>query len=256
MNLILFTPDDFSTASRDAVTLAKNDARAAHIIGVLRRRPGDTFDAGLVNGPRGKGTLSGIASDGAISLAFAWDKTEPPPLPPVTLVIGLPRPQTARKILNEATALGVSEMHFATTARGEPSYAQSTLWTTGEYRRHLEAGAAQAFCTRIPRIEFSNTLDETLASLARDRPSARRVALDNYESPASLGELLSSHSAPRAPNSEFILALGSERGWTADERDRLRAAHFAFAHLGPRVLRLETAIVSAVALALAHMGRM
>ncbi|MDF9826158.1 16S rRNA (uracil1498-N3)-methyltransferase [Ereboglobus sp. PH5-10] len=251
MNLILFTPDDFSTASRDAATLAKNDARAAHIIGVLRRKPGDTFDAGLVNGPRGKGTLSGIASDGAVSLAFAWDKTEPPPLPPVTLVIGLPRPQTARKILNEATALGVSEMHFAATARGEPSYAQSTLWTTGEYRRHLEAGAAQAFCTRIPRIEFLNTLDETLASLARDRPSARRVALDNYESPASLGECL---AAP--PKSPAILALGSERGWTADERDRLRAAHFAFAHLGPRVLRLETAVVSAVTLALAHMGRM
>lgn len=252
MNIILFSPAEFSSTSpaHDALTLPRTELRAVHLIDVLRRKPGDTFDAGLINGPRGKGTLAAISpDDGALTLTFAWDKTEPPPLPPITLIIGLPRPQTARKILNEATALGVSEMHFVATERGEPSYVQSSLWTTGEYERHLIAGAAQAFCTRIPCITFSNTLAATITTLAAEQPAARRIALDNYESPAPLSEVLA-HSV----QSKIVLCLGSERGWTGAEREQLRAAHFAFAHLGPRVLRTETAVTATVALALAHLG--
>lgn len=249
VNIILFSPDEFPSPARDSLSLPRNDPRAAHIIDILRRKPGDAFDAGLIDGPRGKATLAATSpGNTALTLTFAWT-APPPPLPPITLVIGLPRPQTARKILNEATALGVSQMHFAATERGEPSYAQSTLWTTGEYRRHLIAGAAQAFCTRVPHVTFSNTLDTTIAALASAQPSARRIALDNYESPALFSDCL--QNSPRAP---LILALGSERGWTAGERDRLREAHFAFAHLGPRVLRTETAVTAAVTLALARLG--
>jgi len=252
VNIILFSPGEFSSPARDALTLPCADPRAAHITGILRRKPGDTFDAGLIDGPRGKATLAAIAPDNAaLTLAFTWNSPPPPP-PPLTPIIGLPRPQTARKILNEATALGVSEMHFAATGRGEPSYAQSTLWTTGEYRRHLIAGAAQAFCTRIPRITFSNTLATVIASLASAQPAARRIALDNYESPVLLSDCLEKSASP-AP---LVLALGSERGWTAGERDLLRAARFAFAHLGPRVLRTETAVTAAVTLALARLGRL
>ena len=283
LNIILFTPEEFSAAhahTHTALTLPQTDARATHILGVLRRKPGDTFDAGLIDGPRGKATLAAIlpatsaAHAGALSLTFAWDKTEPPPPPPITLIIGLPRPQTARKILNEATSLGVSEMRFVATERGEPSYAQSTLWTTGEYRRHLVAGAAQAFCTRIPRVTLGAPLDETLAALAAAQPHARRVALDNYESPDALSAHLRNlppasaplassalpappaPPAPSAPPAPLILAFGSERGWTSAERNQLRAANFVFAHLGARVLRTETAVTAALTLALAHLGRM
>jgi RsmE family RNA methyltransferase len=267
VNIILFAPDEFSTAARaapsahatpvahtarDSLALPRADARAAHILGVLRRQVGGTFDAGIIDGPRGKATLAAIPpKDGALSLTFSWDENEPPPLPPITLVIGLPRPQTARKNLNEATSLGVPEMHFVTTGRGEPSYAQSTLWTTGEYRRHLVAGAAQAFCTRIPRVTFGKTPAETIAALATVQPSAHRIALDNYESPSALSEHL--QGVMCAP---LVLAFGPERGWTAPERAELRAANFAFANLGERVLRTETAVTAALALALAHLERM
>jgi len=257
VNIILFAPEEFpaATPAHDALALPRADARAAHILDVLRRQPNDTFDAGIIDGSRGKGTLASISpADGALSLTFAWDKTEPPPLPPITLIIGLPRPQTARKILNEATTLGVLEMHFVTTDRGESSYAQSTLWTTGEYRRHLIAGAAQAFCTRIPQVTFGASLAETNSALATAQPDAHRIALDNYESPNALSEHLS--GVMRAPPVPLILAFGSERGWISTERTQLRAANFAFAHLGERVLRAETAVTVALTLALAHLERM
>jgi 16S rRNA (uracil1498-N3)-methyltransferase len=207
------------------------------LLDVLRRREGDPFDAGLVNGPRGKGRLEKIAPD-ALTFSFAWGEA-PPPLDPIMLLIGLPRPQTARKILQEATSLGVGLLHFFTAEKAEPSYARSTLWTSGEWRRHLVAGAEQAFCTQLPGLTHGLTL---AAALEKTPAAATRLALDNYEASAPLG-----HGQPLA-DAPVVLALGSERGWSAAERDFLRAKNFSLVHLGPRVLRTETAVVAAVAL--------
>jgi len=249
VNLVLFEPAEIATP------LPRSDSRAQHILEVLRRREGDTFDIGLINGPRGKATLTAIYQE-SLSLAFSWLETPPLP-PPLTLLIGLPRPQTARKILHEATSLGISALHFATTERGEPSYADSTLWTTGEWRRHLLAGAAQAFCTRIPEISFGRRLAELLASVP---PDAIRVALDNYEAPLPLAAAVrpstNAHTPPSPTENEtpVVLALGSERGWTGAERNLLRTNGFTLAHLGPRVLRTETACVAAIAIVKSTLG--
>jgi 16S rRNA (uracil1498-N3)-methyltransferase len=222
--------------------LPRADPRARHLLDVLRRHEGDPFDAGLINGPRGKGRLEKI-SPSTLTFSFAWG--EPPPsLDPIMLLIGLPRPQTARKILQEATSLGVGALHFFTAEKAEPSYAQSTLWTGGEWRRHLVAGAEQAFCTRLPGLTHGLTLS---AALEKTPPSAARLALDNYEATASLG-----HGQPLA-GSSVVLALGSERGWSDAERDFLRAKNFSLVHLGSRVLRTETAVVAAVALVKARL---
>jgi 16S rRNA (uracil1498-N3)-methyltransferase len=202
---------------------------------VLRRRQGEAFDAGLVNGPRGKGTVVEIGPH-ALNLSFVWGNT-PPPLDPIQLIVGLPRPQTARKILQEATTLGVGAMHFVVTEKGETNYAQSTLWSSGEWRRHVLAGAAQAFCTRLPEVTHGRTLTEILARLSA---SGSRLALDNYESPQSLSAC--------AVSTPVALALGAERGWSTSERELLRRAEFSFAHLGQRVLRTESACLVGIAL--------
>lgn len=235
MNLILFT------SAETTAPLPRTDPRAAHILDVLRRRVGDTFDCGLVNGPRGKATLAALDAV-ALTLVFAWGAA-PPPLDPITLVIGLPRPQTARDILRDATSLGVAALHFVTTEKGDPNYARSTLWSSGEWRRHLVIGAEQAFCTRLPEVSHGRALAGVIASLA---PSGTRLALDNYESPQPLSAL-----AATAP---VALAFGPERGWSAAERDLLRGHSFAFAHLGPRVLRAETACIAALSLVKARLG--
>ncbi len=242
MNLVLFEPSELSAP------LPRADPRARHIIDVLRRTPGDTFDAGLVNGPLGKATLTGI-TDASLTLAFA-PTHEPSPLPPVTLIIGLPRPQTARDILRDTTTLGASCIHFVVTERADPNYATSTLWTSGEWRRHCLTGAAQAFDTRIPEVTWTHTLATALASLpgTLSGAPADRVALDNYEAtvPLKVCHLLS--DKPAEPAGFSILAFGPERGWGATDREALRAAGFTLAHLGTRVLRVETAVVAALAI--------
>lgn len=235
MNLILFDPGEIGRP------LPRSDPRALHLLSVLRRHEGDSFDAGLVDGPRGKGILGTIGEEG-LQIVFTWG-AEPPPLDPVALVVGMPRPQTARKILQEAAALGVAALHFVGTEKGEPGYARSTLWRTDEWRRHLRAGAEQAFSTRIPQVTHGRSLAEAIDSLAG---FSSRVALDNYEAPALLS--LADLSPP------VVLAVGPERGWSAAERDLLRGRGFTLAHLGPRVLRSETACVAAVSIVRGRLG--
>jgi RsmE family RNA methyltransferase len=239
VNLILFEPAEL------AVPLPRTDPRARHLLDVLRRQVGDTFDAGLLNGPRGKGTLT--ARDATtLHLAFVWGPPPPPP-DPITLVVGLPRPQTARDILRDATTLGAAAIHFVRTEKSDASYAQSTLWSSGEWRRHLVAGAEQAFATRVPEVTFGGALADVLASLP---VPAARLALDHYESPSPLSGYTGTAADPH------VLALGGERGWSARDRALLRSAGFQFAHLGTRVLRTETAVIAGLALLRARLGLM
>jgi 16S rRNA (uracil1498-N3)-methyltransferase len=232
VNLILFEPAELHQP------LAKTDRRAAHLLDVLRRKTGDSFDVGVINGPRGKATLRSVGPE-HLSLDFTWDNAHPPPPDPLTLIVGLPRPQTARDILRDATTLGVSALHFVRTEKSERSYAQSTLWTSGEWRRHVVIGAEQAFDTRIPEVTF----DRALADALNPRSSnSLRLGLDNYEAANRLGDV-----ELRAPM-EVVLAIGGERGWSAADRDALRAHHFELVHLGTRVLRTETAVVAALSL--------
>lgn len=238
MNLILFTSEEIDCP------LPCDDRRAIHLLKVLRRREGEAFDAGLINGPRGKGTLVSIGPE-TLTLSFAWGAAPPPP-DPIILIIGLPRPQTARDILRDATSLGTSAIHFVLTEKGERNYADSTLWASGEWRRHVVAGAEQAFDTRLPEVTHGKKLGETIASLA---PDTARLALDNYEDAIPL-------SAHPQSSGASGLAFGPERGWSNAERAVLRNEGFAFAHLGPRVLRLETAVTAAIAIVKARRASM
>jgi 16S rRNA (uracil1498-N3)-methyltransferase len=237
LNIILFTPAEVE------LPLPRDDARATHLLNTLRRKVGDMFDAGLINGPRGKGFLLAI-NDDALSLRFEW-QSEPPALLPIHVLIGLPRPQTARDILRDATTLGVSALHFIRSEKGESSYASSSLWTQGEWRRHIVAGAAQAFCTRLPIVTQGETLAHALSALPTD---STRLALDNYEAAQPLG------ACQLAINSPIVVAIGSERGWSERERALFREHQFTLVHLGTRVLRTETATLAAITLLQSKLG--
>lgn len=248
VNLILF---EISELERP---LPRADRRAEHMLRVLRLAVGASCDVALVNGPRGKATLVAL-DEAALTLRFDWpavavsagESRREATNEPVTLVVGLPRPQTARDILRDATTLGVAAIHFVRTEKAEASYAQSSLWSSGEWRRHVLSGAEQAFDPRLPEITHGRALKEVLAELPA---TATRLTLDNYESPAPLGEIALPTERP------LVLALGAERGWSAAERELFRAGGFAFAHLGKRVLRTETAVIAALAIMRARLGRM
>ena len=223
--------------------LPKDDPRTIHLLGVLKVREGDEIDLAVRNGPKGKGMVS-LPGEGAIKLEIRWLESHPRDLHPVRLILGLARPQTCRKILEQASALGVERMAFFEADKGEPSYAQSSLWQTHEWMERIDRGIEQSFSSFIPSCTVYSSLEETLAS-ERTARDPRKVALDNYES----HEPLSAAGIERG--SPVLLALGPERGWSAAERELLRSLNFEFRHLGERVLRLETAAVAALGIVLA-----
>ncbi len=258
MNLVLFEEGEQDRP------LPRDDPRATHIIGVLRRKPGDSFDAGVIDGRRGKATIVALTEEG---LRFELRLTEPAaPLAPVALLFGACRPVAAQRILREATSLGAEEILTCGTDKAEASYLKAGLWTSGGgpgsasgglpgggsggYREHLIAGATQAFATRIPRVRIYESLDaavEALAVEALRAGDAEALALDNYEARIRLRDW-----TPAAGRT--VLLVGPERGWSARERLLMRAAGIALAGLGERVLRTETACVAGLTLLLARRG--
>ena len=235
MNIILFENHEIDAPFR------RDDRRVKHILTVLRREVGDSTDVGLVNGPRGKAILRSM-NEHEVVFDIAWGK-EPPALLPIDLIVGLSRPQTSRAILQEATSLGVRSIYFAATQRAEPSYASSKLWTADEWKRLVRAGVEQAFSTRFPTVKFGVSLSDCIEST---NSTAHRICLDNYEATTGLWE--ASHK-----KQSVVLAVGSERGWTENERELFRQNGFVLAHLGDRPLRTETAAIASISIVSAQM---
>lgn len=238
MNLILFDQPF------EATRLEANDPRAGHIFKVLRGRVGTKVFVGFVNGLRARAEVSLVEADGAVSLKVIGTESAPAPLP-IRLLIGLPRPHTAKRVLFEAASMGVRDLHFFEAERGEPSYAQSSLWTTDEWKERLRLGTEQSFGTHVPEVGMHTDLQSAISFLQGE---GAHVALDNYEATGALPHMLGEGAR------SAVIALGPERGWSPDERDTFRKNGWKLAHLGAHVLRLETACTAAVAAASARLG--
>ena len=238
MNLILFD-DTF-----ESVRLEGSDPRAQHLRKVLRAEVGTLVFVGFANGPRARAKVVSIENDGSLELEVIGTEPGPAALP-ITLLIGLPRPHTAKRILFEAASLGVAGIHFFEAERGEPSYAQSSLWRTDEWRERIRLGTEQAFSTHLPQVAMHADVQSAITALD---VAEVRVVLDNYEAAGPLGSVLPDGGA------SAVIALGPERGWSPSERDVFRRNGWKLAHMGAHVLRAETACVAAVSATAAQLG--
>lgn len=238
MNLILFEKPF------ERIVLEPQDKRAEHLLKVVRVQQGSTVYLGFVGGERVLAEVEELGVDGSVELGVIQREAAPLPLP-IHLLIGIPRPHTAKRILFEAASMGVSSLHFVATERGEPSYLQSSLWQGNEWRERLWLGAEQGFTTHLPKVGMHADLQSAITSL---EGVGHRLVLDNYEASAALSPM------SLLPEPRVVMAIGSERGWTGDERDTFRKNGWKLIHMGPHVLRAETACTAAVAAMASAMG--
>lgn len=249
MNILLFFPFDARPGPGERFFLPRGDSRAEHVVKVLRLGPGDAVHAGLADGPAGTARILEATADG-ILFGFAADPVSVHPfLFPVTLVVGQVRPICAKRVLREAAMLGAASIVFTGTDLGEKSYREAKLWESGEAGRYLLDGVVQAGATAVPKLRLYDSVEACLDGLDGGEAGsgyAARIALDN--------------EAPGAPLTEFagrlplVVAVGSERGWSARERELFRDRGWNFAGLGPRILRTETACAAALSILLATGG--
>jgi len=256
MNLILFEAHELGKV------LPRRDERSVHLLKVLHKKAGDTFEAGLLNGGRGSGKIEKVGIDGSISFSF---EVEAPPIPrlPIRVGVGFPRPIQIRRLLRDLSSLGVEAVDLFGTELGEKSYRDTKLFDDGGARAALIEGAAQSRDTTIPALGVFPSLTDWL----RDRPWEK-----NQEDPAALSAsrsraipllIAADNVRPEGAMSRItstmrpvVLAIGSERGWTDHERDLLEDAGFLRLSLGSRALRTETACIAAAVLAIEKIGEL
>ena len=237
MNLLIFQPDEWTEP------IPGQDQRVIHIKKILRAREGDELDAGVLGGGIGKAVIRKILKDGSMEFIFHAEK-EPPGPDPVTLIIGTPRPPTARRLMKDLTSAGVGKMIFCATDLGEKSYLTSSLWMKEEYKNALLEGISQGETTVLPEIQKLYSLYKAIDQLDEETD---RLALDNISPELPLKTYKPDYRAT-------CLAIGPERGWSDRERGMLKERGFHICSMGNRVLRTETACHMGLALVQAARG--
>lgn len=244
----------FLDKGEESLPLPLSDPRAGHIINILKKGPGDRVFAGLAIGSTGFIKIQAI--DNNFIRFFYEHEKEAAELQPVILLLGMPRPIQAKRMLKELASLGIMELVLSGTELGEKSYLESNFVAKAEYRSALIEGAVQAGNPRLPSLEKAWTLKRALARIEEKYPRLKEAgghkwALDPYKAKERFGSVRLGEASAQLP---LVLAIGSERGWTEGELSSLENSGFSFAGLGTRILKTETAAIAAVSIALASLG--
>ena len=227
MNLILLHKEDFVGTAR----VRLGGRRFAHIRDILSAGQGQQLQVGLLGGNVGTGTVAALMQD-AVELTVVLED-QPPPQLPATVIMALPRPKVFKRVLQGITAMGVKRIILTNSWRVDKSYWQSPLLIPENLHKQLLLGLEQARDTLLPRVEmhkrFKPFVEDLLPSLVDGtcglvaHPHAARAC------PANLGGAVT-------------LAIGPEGGFTAYEVEKLAESGLQPVHLGPRPLRVETAV--------------
>lgn len=249
MNICLFSEDEIGKP------LLWHDERAEHLIKVLHKKEGDTFTAGIIEGKAGTAKITHIEPKKNIEFLFT-PQTEGKFLYPLKMIIGFPRPIQLKRLLRDIAGLGVCSVHLTGTELSEKSYLQSTLVERGVAYQMLLDGTVQAGGTHVPHLTIQKTLLECLESLEKDGEESIKIALDNIDAKCSLQDFLTENAEKSSKGKipHVVAAIGSERGWTENERRLLEKNGFTRCRMGERILRTETAATVASSIILNFMG--
>jgi RsmE family RNA methyltransferase len=159
----------------------------------------------------------------------------PPPRLPVTLLLALPRPKMLKRILQTVATLGVQRLVLLNSYRVEKSFWDSPFLRPEAIREELVLGLEQGRDTVLPEVwlekRFKPFVEDRLAGLCAG--SRCLVAHPGGEG-----------ACPVAVNAPLTLAIGPEGGFIPYEVDSLVNQGFEPVHLGPRILRVETAVTA------------
>jgi 16S rRNA (uracil1498-N3)-methyltransferase len=235
----------------DAATAALHGDQAQHLSRVLRAQPGMEFD--VVAG--GRAWLARIASIDRNSVHFTLlRELESAPALPVTLLLSVFKFDRMEWAIEKAVELGCSRIVPVLAERTEKHLAQAAAKRVDRWRRLSLEAAKQSRRSDLPEIAEPDRLTTILATDKPANPPQHltaeaaagplRILLSETEEDQPLLRVLQ-ESADAA--SRIMLAVGPEGGWTAAEIALFMHAGWQSVSLGPRILRVETAVIAALA---------
>ena len=221
------------------------DEGEAHYLGhVLRLQRGSELIAFNGHGQERHAVVSSVQRRGALLELRAEHASLPESTLDLTLVQALPKADAMDMIVQKATELGARTI--------VPVYAEfSVVRIDGErldrrvehWRRIARSACEQCGRHSPPNILAPAALVDGVRELPRD---VAKFALD----PAADVRWA---AAPRPANG-VVVAIGPEGGFASSDWRQLDASGFMRATLGRRVLRAETAAITACAIAQAQWG--
>lgn len=237
MNLLLLERDELV----DGQDVELCDARARHLMDVLRVAPEQQVRVGVINGPQGTAIVTSIDRR-VVRLRCILDNAVPA-VPPVDLLLALPRPKVMRRLWAQLAALGVGRIILTNAERVERDYFDTHVLTAATFRPLLIEGLQQARDTRLPDVSihrrFRVLIEDELAAMHID--GVRLVA--HPAEMTSPRDVIDPVNAIRA-----LVAVGPEGGWNRFELDLLHAHGFTPIGMGTRTLRTDTACVALISL--------
>ena len=214
---------------------------AHHALHVLRLRDGAAIT--LFNGRGGEfsARLDAAARSACVERFDAVERESPLA---ITLVqawlVNVKLDWVAEKVVE----LGAARLLLVPAARSVAKLSGERLRSRVDHLREVVVSACcQSGRTRIPVVEAAGSLEQGLVLAAADATAIQLV-------PSSQQSLLAAAGDAR----RIAIAVGPEGGFDDDEVALAARIGYRHAHIGPRILRTETAGLAAIAQLQARLG--
>ncbi len=214
-------------AAGDTVTLSNDERHHARVVRVREGEEVEVFDG------RGAGFF-GVYEGETIRLTTPAPDRESPA--PIHLAMAIIQLEKFEMVLQKATELGVRSIIPMITERVELR-PERYRGKQERWRKIVFEAVKQSGRTRIPEVEEPATFEEII------KREGERIIFD-----------ADVEQRPTANSQRSTLLIGPEGGFSEAELSAARDAGCAFAQLGPRRLRAETAAIVAAALAVTRQG--
>jgi 16S rRNA (uracil1498-N3)-methyltransferase len=208
---------------------------ARHLAQALRAQVGQEFEIS-VDGNVHRGRIAAISPD-RVEFDLGDPVAASAPLP-VSVAISIFKFDRMEWAIEKCTELGVVRIVPLIAGRTESHLASAAGKRVERWRRIAKQASEQSRRTSPPEIANPIKFKGFVAGVA----DGSRVVLSEVEQDIPLRDAI-------IPGESLTLAFGPEGGWKEQELAAFASAGWKSASLGPTILRAETAVIAAVAVA-------
>jgi 16S rRNA (uracil1498-N3)-methyltransferase len=214
--------------------------QAGHLVRVLRAQAGMEYD--IVAGGRVWHAVVASVSPEEVRFNLVAEVTAEPALP-VTLLLSIFKFDRMEWAIEKATELGVESIVPIIAKRSEKHLALAAGKRVERWRRIAHEAAQQSRRSDVPIIEEAAALKDA----ARASSQSARFVLAEQERGVTLRKAMDELLATNGDDiSNIRIAVGPEGGWSNEEAALWEAEGWKAVSLGPRILRAETAAITAL----------
>lgn len=219
------------------------ESTSRQIARVLRLKPGETIILLDGLGFESKAVLTTVNDNQCHVNLAPKEKVTTEPTVHLNMLLALTQREKFEWMLQKCTEIGVSSFHPFVSTRSLVQKPEEAEEKRERWEKILQEAAEQSHRGRIPNLLPSTRFKEVVTDTYSE--GALKLILWEDELNVSLKPLLQKYQGQ-----DVIVLIGPEGGLSGEEVALAREAGFQPVSLGKRILRMETAAITAAALVL------